>query len=113
MAAHNMPALMRDNADHLIGRLGGHQRAGMHEHVVTVDHEGVEAAVVDDVDLNALRAEPGSVEDGLGISADQRLCFGVANNAPGLRRGRADKRDGQAGHGCGTEPSPTCVEITE
>ena len=81
MAADDVAALMRDDADHLVGRLGGHQRAGMDEHVVAVHHEGVEAAVVDDVDLDALRAEAGSVEDGLGVSADQRLCFGVADDA--------------------------------
>ena len=54
MAAGDVAALMGDDPDHLIGRLGLHQRAGMHEHVVPVDHEGVEGAIVDEVNADSL-----------------------------------------------------------
>jgi hypothetical protein len=87
MATGDMTALMGDDADHLIGRLGVHQCAGMHEHVVSVDDEGIEGAVVDDVDADCLRAEAGGVEDGLGVKADQRFRFGVADKPSGVRRG--------------------------
>src|SRR4029079_12157685 len=65
MAAGDVPALMRNDADHLVRRLRFHECAGMHEHVVTVDHEGVETAVVDNVNIDALRAEAGGGEDRL------------------------------------------------
>ena len=77
--ARDMPALMRDDADHLIGCLCRHQRAGMHEHVMAVDDERVEVLVVDDMDADSLRAEPGRLEDRLGVCPDQRLGFCVAN----------------------------------
>ena len=95
MAAGDMAALMRDDADHLVRRLGVHQRAGMDEHIVPVDDEGVEAPVVDDVDLDALRAEAGGVEDRLGVSADQRFGLGVADEPGGVGRGRGDKGGGK------------------
>jgi len=51
----------------------------MHEHVVAVDDEGVEVLVVDDMDADPLRAEPGRLENRLGVCPDQRLGFRVAN----------------------------------
>ena len=66
MTAGDMAALMRDHADDLIGCLGVHQRAGMDEHVVPVDDEGVEGAVVDDVDVDRLCApRPAALKIGL------------------------------------------------
>jgi len=56
----------------------------MHEHIVPVDDEGVEGAVVDEVDADSLRAEAGGVEDGLGVKADQRFGFGVADEPGGV-----------------------------
>ena len=67
MTAGDMAALMRNHADDLIGSLRIHQRAGMDEHVVPVDDEGVEGAVVDDVDVDRLSAQSGGVKDRLGI----------------------------------------------
>ena len=99
-----MTALMGDDADHLIGRLGVHQCAGMHEHVVSVDDEGVEGAVVDDVDADCLRAEAGGVEDGLGVEADQRFRFGVADKPSGVRRGRGDESGGKPADETRAEP---------
>ena len=84
MAAGDMTAFVGDNPDHLIGRLGVHQRAGMDEHVMSIDDEGVEGAVVDEMDVDALRAQPSGVEDGLGVEADQRFRFGVADQSGGI-----------------------------
>ena len=96
MTAGDMAALMRDDADHLVWRLGLHQRAGMDEHIVPVDDEGVEAAVVDDVNFDGLRAQPGGVEDRLGVGSDQRLGLGIADHARGVGRRRADKDGGKS-----------------
>ena len=90
VTAGDMAALMGDDADHLIGRLGGHQRAGMHEHIVPVDDESVEVGVVDDVNVDRLRAETGRAEDRLGVSADQRFGFSIADEAGRVGRGRCD-----------------------
>ena len=99
MAAGDMAALVRDHADDLVGRLGVHQRAGMDEHIVPIDDEGVEGAVVDDVDVDALSAEARGVQDRLGIGADQRFRLGIADHAAGLGRGRADERNDQTADG--------------
>ena len=98
MAAGDMAAFMRDDADDLVRRVGLHQRAGMHEHVVPIHHEGVEGAVVDDMDLDILRAEAGGAEDGLGVVADERFGLRVADDACGVgavveTRQTADQRD--------------------
>ena len=63
VAAGDVAGLVRDDADHLVGRLRLHQRAGVHEHVAAVEHEGVEALVLHDAHLDAARAEAGSLED--------------------------------------------------
>ena len=105
MAAGDMAALMRDDPDHLIGRLGLHQRAGMHEHVVAVDDEGVEGAIVDEVDADALRAEAGRAEDGLGVFPDQRFGLGIADQPGGVRRGRGDEGGGQRPDETGAKPA--------
>ena len=91
MAAGDMAALMGDDPDHLIGRLGVHQHAGMNEHVMPVDDEGVEGAVVDEMDADVLRAEAGGGEDRLGVDADQRFRFGIADEPGSVHRGRGDQ----------------------
>ena len=91
MASGDMAALMRDDADHFVRGLSAHQRAGVDEHIVPIDDEGVEAPVVDDVDLDRLRAETGSREDRLGVSAHQGFGLGVADHARGVGRGGADQ----------------------
>ena len=104
MAAGDMTALMRDDADHLIGVLGLHQRAGMHEHIVAVDDEGVEVFVVDDVDADSLRAEACGGEDRLGVDPDQRFGLGVADEPGGVGRGRRDERGGKPADEARAEP---------
>ncbi len=100
VAAGDVAAFVGDHADQLIGRLGIHQRAGMDEHVVAVDDEGVEGAVVDDVDVDVLRAEPGGIEDRLRIGAQQRFRLGVADQSGGgIRRGRRDQRQREPNDG--------------
>src|SRR6185436_11471128 len=74
-------------------------RAGMDEHIVPVDDEGIEGAVVDDVDIDGLRAEAGGLEDRLGIGPDQSLGLGVADETRGLGGGRRDERQGKAAYG--------------
>ena len=48
MSAGDVAGLVGDDADHLVGRVGLLQRAGMNEDVAAVEHEGVEALVPDD-----------------------------------------------------------------
>ena len=81
MAAGDMAAFMRDHADDLIGSLGVHQRAGMDEHVVPIDDEGVEGAVVDDVDVDGLSAQAGGVKDRLGVGRISAFRLGIADHA--------------------------------
>ena len=52
----------------------------MHEHVVTVDHEGIEGAVVDDVDVDALSSEACGGEDRFGVDLEQRFRLGIADH---------------------------------
>ena len=94
MAAGDMAALVRDHADDLVGSLRIHQGAGMDEHVVPVDDEGVEGAVVDDVDVDRLSAQAGGVKDRLGIGLDQPFRLGIADHAarrPRWSRSRAKR----------------------
>ena len=99
MAAGDVAAFMGDDADDLIGCLGLHQQPGMDEHVLPIHDEGVEGAVVDDMDPDALRPEPRRGEDRLGVGSDQGLGFRVADDACGICCRRARKRDGKARHG--------------
>ncbi len=105
MAAFDVAAFVRDHADQLIGRLCIHDRAGMHEHVVAVDDEGVEGAVVDDVDIDVLRAEPGGFKDRLRIGPQQRFRLSVADQPGGVRRGGRHQRQREASDGGAAEAS--------
>ena len=84
--ARDMPGLMRDHADDLIGRLGLQDRAGVHEHVEAVDHESVEALVPDDAHRD-VRAETCCLEDWPRIVLEQVLHLGVADQGNALRGG--------------------------
>ena len=106
MTAGDMAALMRNHADDLIGSLRIHQRAGMDEHVVPVDDEGVEGAVVDDVDVDRLSAQSGGVKDRLGIGLDQAFRLGIADHAGGVRGGRADQGNDEAADCCAAKALP-------
>ena len=104
MATFDMAAFVGDDADQLIWRLRVHQRAGMDEHVVAVDDEGVEGAVVDDVDVDVLRAETRSVENRLRIGPQQQFRLGVADQpGGGIRRGRRDQRQREPNDGGAAE----------
>ena len=73
------PTLVRDHADHLIGCLRLHQRAGVDEDVAAIEHEGVEGVVLHDADLDAPRAEASRMEDGPRVVVEQVLNLGVAD----------------------------------
>ena len=83
------PDFVRDHADHLVGRLRLHQRAGVDEDVAPVEHEGVEGIVLHDADLDAPGAEPGRAEDRLRVVGEQVLDLGVADERQVLRGARA------------------------
>jgi len=80
MSTGNVPALVCEHADDLIGRLRIHQRAGVDEDALAVHHEGVEGAVVDDDDADVLLEEPGCAQDRLRVVAQQLLDLGVAQD---------------------------------
>ena len=90
VAADDVAGLVGDDADHLVGRLGLHEGAGVDEHVAAVDHEGVEAVVPDDAHGDVLRAEAGGLEDRQRVVLEQVLDLGVADQRQALRRGRRD-----------------------
>ena len=54
MAVGQVAGFVGEHADDLVRRLGVEQRAGIDEDVAAVHHEGVEAAVVDDDDLDVV-----------------------------------------------------------
>ena len=58
MAAGDMARLVRDDADHLVGRFRLLQGAGMHEDVAAVEHEGIEDVVLDDAHGDACDPRP-------------------------------------------------------
>ena len=98
MAAGDVTGLVRDDADHFVGRLGFGQQAGVDEDLHAVGDEGVDPLVVDDVDLHRRGIEPGGGEDRVGIGAQGRLDLGVADQAGAARLGGGlgHRRQGQA-----------------
>ena len=68
MSAGDVARLMREHADDLVRRCRFHQRAGIDEDAAAVDHEGVEARLVDDDDLHVLLGEAGRAQDRLRCS---------------------------------------------
>ncbi len=84
--ACDVPGLMRDHPDDLVGRLGLQDRAGVHEHVEAVDHESVEALVPDDTHGD-VRAEARCLEDWPRIVLQQVLYLGIADQGNALRGG--------------------------
>jgi hypothetical protein len=93
VAADDVAGLVRDHADHLVGRLGLHEGAGVDEHVVAVHHEGVEAFVPHDAHGDVLRAEAGGLEERDRIVLEKVLDFRIADQRQVLRRGRRDRGD--------------------
>ena len=82
------PDFVGDHADHFVGRLRLHERAGVDEDVAPVEHEGVERLVLHDADLDAARAETRRAEDRLRVVGEQVLDLGVADQRQPLRIGR-------------------------
>ena len=63
VAAGDMAGLVGQHADDLVRRLRIHERAGIDEDALGIDHEGVEAAVVDDDDADVALAEAGDAQN--------------------------------------------------
>ena len=59
MPAGDVAGLVRQHADDLVRSLRIEQRASVDEDAAAIHHEGVEAAVVDDGDLDVLLREAG------------------------------------------------------
>ena len=108
------PVSWAKHADDLVRRLGIEQRAGVDEDVAAVHHEGVEAAVVDDDDLDVVLGEAGDAQDRPRIVAQQVLDLGVADDrqlgralrvhrrhAAGPKAGDRDGGGGQQRQGAG------------
>ena len=85
VAAGDVAALVCDHADHLVGRLRLHQRAGVDEDVAAIEHEGVEGVILHDAYLDAPGAEAGRMEDGARVVVEQVLDLGVADQRQVLR----------------------------
>ena len=85
VAARDVAGLVREHADHLVRRVRLHDRAGIDENATAVGDERVEGALVDDHDLDILLRQAGSLQDRLGVFAQQLLDLGVAHDRrPGL-----------------------------
>jgi len=81
MPARNVPRLVREDADKLVWRFRFGDRADMEEHVLAVDHEGVERFVVHDVDIDVLLGQIRRPEDRRGVGGQQILDLSVADQA--------------------------------
>ena len=79
MPAGDMAGLMGENADHLIRRLGLGQKPGMDEDALAAGDEGVDARIVDQIDVHRAGIETGRLEDRLGIEPHQAFDLGVAD----------------------------------
>jgi hypothetical protein len=113
MTTRNVTCLMGEHADDLVRRFRLHQRAGIDENAAAVGDEGVEAAVVDDDDLDVLFGKSGRLQDRLHVFAQQLLDLGIADDrrAAGTallrrrRRMRGDERNrGDAGKQARRQP---------
>ena len=91
MAARHMADFVGDNAHELARRIHRGDEAGMEEHLLAAGDEGVEIAVVDEMDLDRGRVDAGRAQQRVRIFAQHRFGFGIADDADALRLGR----DGQ------------------
>ena len=91
VAAGQVPAgdvaeLVGDHRPELVDRAElGHQ-PGVDEDVLPAGHEGVRLAVVDDVDLDRGRVDPGGAEERVRDPPQRVLDLGVADQPPRRRR---------------------------
>ena len=74
-----MPGLMGDDANHLVGRIGAHQRSNMKEYVAPIHHKSIEGALPYQMNANILPAHPRCLENGAGIDAQQAFDFRIPN----------------------------------
>ena len=88
VTARNVPGLMRQYANHFIGRLRLHQCAGVDEDVSPIHHEGVEVLVVDDADGDPATAQVRGLEDRPRIVVEKVLDFRIPDKGKSLRRRR-------------------------
>ncbi len=110
VAAGDVAGLVGQHADHLVRRLGVHQRAGIDEDALGVDDEGVERAIVDDGDLDVLLGEAGGAQDRLRVVAQQLLDLGVANDRQPWRQAlRVHRRRHDSGGRWAPRPTATAV----
>jgi len=85
MAAGDVSALMRNDADDFVRRFSLQQRACVYENVSAVDHESVEGVVADDANRDAAAAESCRGENRLRVVLQQCLDLGIANERQALR----------------------------
>jgi hypothetical protein len=97
VTAGDVAGFVRDDTDHLVGRVGLHQRAGVYEDVLAIEHEGVEGIVLHNAHLDTPRAEPGRLEQRSGVVAEDVLNLTVADQRQILCRRRGNAGDGRNG----------------
>ena len=97
MAAGDVPGLVRDHADQLVRRFRSQNQPGVHEDRLATGDEGVELIVLDQVDADIVRLEPGGAKDRGGHRADVVLDFGVADRAAGAKRRVRRSQEAQRG----------------
>ena len=84
MTAGEMPGFVRQHPDDLVGGLGLHHRAVVHEDAAAIGDKGVESTLVENDDLDVLLFEAGSAQDRPGVFAQQLLGLGVADHPRAL-----------------------------
>ena len=74
-----MPGFMGDDADHFVrgARLG--EETGVHEDALAASHEGVDAVIGDDIDVNVTRIDAGRLEDGPRDGAKITFDLGITD----------------------------------
>jgi hypothetical protein len=80
MAAGDMPGLVRDDADQHVRGLGPLDQAGVDEHRLPAGDKGIELLVVDEIDADLARVEPGDPPDRRRHRADVVFDLGVAQD---------------------------------
>ena len=79
MATGNMAGLVGDDADQLIGAVGDDQQTGIEEQPLTTGNEGVEALVVNYMDIYRRSIEAGAFEQWRRVGADGTFDFRVSD----------------------------------
>jgi len=77
VSARDMAGLVGDYALELVRVLSFDDDPGMQEDVLPAGNEGVQAGIGNDVDIDIGRFEAGSLDEGIGIIAQQMLDFRI------------------------------------